>query len=183
LKISKIKTNDVLPKIILSFVSLEDLIDSKQNYEKDLQRLELLAKADFALSIKISKLKLALDSKPKTNQELVFDFNQILPKINFKQDELGNEDDWLKKPKAFIAQFIKIKRTDQKKPTTDFEVLSVEIKRSIEMKNYENALRFVGEVDKEYKSLFESIQEDLKKSNNLQKSVIEIHIYLEGLAG
>ena len=179
--LSKIKINDSLSKIILTFVRLEDLILSGQNYSAELQKLKLLAKSDFALSIKINNLKSALDVNPKINEELMTKFNQILPEIKLKQDEIANKDSWLQKPKAFISSFIKIKRTDGKDQKTNLEVSITKIQRDIEKQEYDQALHCIKNLDPAYQELLTELKHDLRDANNLEKSLQEIHRYLKAL--
>ncbi|MCE3255133.1 MAG: hypothetical protein K0R25_627 [Rickettsiaceae bacterium] len=182
LDVEKLKTNNELPKIILSFVKLQDLVSLKQNYNNQLQKLEVLCRADFALTAKISKLKIALQNQPKSNMELAEEFSKLIPKINAKRLESEGSKGWIGKIKAFIGKFIIIKRTDGKGERANFDALITDAANSIANQQYDKALQAINLLGSQYASILSAIEIDLQNADYFQKTTDEIYQYLQTLS-
>ncbi len=184
LDFARLKTNESLAKIILSFVKLQDLAFKKQNYDFQLQKLEMLARADFALVSKIEKLKTALQTRPKSQQELSGEFADLVVQIKARKIEIESENKWggawLGKLKATISKFIIIKRTDEitAKSPSDLTFIS----QNIENKQYEQALQNLSLIGNDYQEILTSFKTDLQNAAEFQKINDEIYRYLEMLS-
>ncbi|MFT7087177.1 MAG: hypothetical protein ACJAZX_000605 [Rickettsiales bacterium] len=177
----KIRTENLLPKIILNFVELQDLIDSNQNYEKELRQLEILSRADFALSIKVAKLKSILKTNPKTNQDLSAEFANLIPRIKDRQAEIENKDGMLGTIKAKISKFVSIRRIGDKKTNSDIESLINKTQNDIASKKYISALENLNSMGGNYQQINSTIKINLQNSHNLQESINDFYQFLNAL--
>ena len=182
LDLERLKANDSLPKIILSFVKLKDLVDLKQNYSGELQKIEALCRADFAITSKISQLKLALQNQPKNNLELSAEFAQLIPEIKAKKFEFESSQTWIGKIKATIAKFIVIKRTDGKNDGSSFETAIANTQNFINNRQYDKALQNLETLGCHYGEVLGIIKKDLQNADDFQKISDEIYRYLEVLS-
>ncbi len=180
--VARVKTNDSLAKIILSFVKLQDLVEAKQNYDSQLQKLGVLGRADFALTNKIDKLKLALGNQPKNSQELTKEFADLIPKIKAKQFEIDSGGTWLGKIKAATAQFIVIKRTDENTASSDVELFIIKTQNAINNKQFDQALENFELIGDDYQKIVAAAKVNLANANNFEQISGEIYSYLEVLS-
>lgn len=182
LDLAKLKTNDSLAKIVLSFVKLQDLVEAGQNYDAELQKLEVLCRADFALTSKISKLKLTLQNQPKNHQELAVEFANLIPQIKAKQIEIESGGTWMGRIKAVIARFIVIKKTGEIHSGSDVESAIFKIVNGLENKQFGRALQNLDLMGKDYQEILVTFKNDLQNANNFQQISNEIYKYLEALS-
>jgi hypothetical protein len=183
--LARFKLNDSLPKIILSFVKLQDLVLAKQNYNSELQKLEALSRADFALTGKIEKLKLALESKAKNSEELTKEFADLIPNIKAKQIEIESNGSWFGKVKATIARFIVIKRTDENSAGSskdDVVSLIIKTQKAIENQRFDVALGNLEIMGDDYLGILVNVKNDLQNANNFKQISDDIYRYLEVLS-
>ncbi len=180
--LARFKTNDSLPKIILSFVKLQDLVATKQNYDAELQKLEVLCRADFALTEKIIKLKTALQNQPKNREELAKEFADLIPQIKTKQIEIESGGSWMGKIKATIARFIVVKRTGENNASSDIELAITKTGKAIENKHFNIALENFAMIGNDYAEIVASVKTDLQNANDFQQISDEIYKYLETLS-
>ena len=180
--LGRIKINDNLPKIILSFIKLINLVELKKNHDQELKKLELLCRADFVLSKKISILKKILQSQPKNNQELSENFINLIPIIKAKEIEVTGNNNWSSKIKSTISKFVTIKRTDKNSIDSDLELLIVNIYNTINNRQYDLALKNIENISDEYQNLLFIIKMDLQNTALLQKTKNDIYQYLENIS-
>lgn len=182
LDLSRLKTNDGLAKIILSFVKLQDLVESKHNYDSELQKLEVLCRADFALTSTIAKLKSTLQNQPKNHQELSREFADLIPQIKAKQIEIESGGTWWGRIKAVVARFIIIKKTGENKSGSDVESAIFKIITALENKQFDRALQNVDLIGRDYQETLATLKIDLQNASNFQQVSGEIYKYLEALS-
>jgi len=182
LDLSRLKTNDGLAKIILSFVKLQDLVESKHNYDSESQKLEVLCRADFALTSKIAKLKSTLQNQPKSHQELSREFADLIPQIKAKQIEIESGGTWWGRIKAVVAKFIIIKKTGENKSESDVESAIFKIITALENKQFDRALQNVDLIGRDYQEILTTLKIDLQNASNFQQVSGEIYKYLEALS-
>ncbi|MES2677356.1 MAG: hypothetical protein V4612_03465 [Pseudomonadota bacterium] len=182
LDLARLKTNDSLPKIILSFVKLQDLIAAGQNFDNELQKLEVLCRADFALTDKIIKLKLTLKNQPKNRQELAKEFANLIPQIKAKQVEIKSGGTWWGRIKAVIARFIIIKKTGESNSASEVESAMFKIINAIENNRLDVALQNVDLIGNDYREILAGFRNNLQSSSNFQQISNEIYKYLEMLS-
>ena len=182
LDLTKLKTNDGLAKIILNFVKLQDLVESGQNYDSQLQKLEVLCRADFALTNKIEKLKLALQNQPKNSQELTTEFSNLVPQIKAKQIEIESGGSWFGKLKAMIGEVVVIKKTGQNNPDSDVELITLKTHNALKNKQFDKALQNLELTRSDYQEILASFKTDLKNADSFKKISDEIYKYLEALS-
>ena len=181
LDLERLKINDSLPKIILSFVKLKNLVDLIQNYNDELQKLEVLCGSDFAITSKIVKLKLALQNQPKNNLELSSAFIRLVPEIKAKKFEFESSYTWIGKIKSAIARFILIKRTDEENDGSRFDNTISNTQNFINISQYDKALQNLETLGYNYVGVLEAIKKDLKNADDFKKVSDEIYQYLEVL--
>jgi hypothetical protein len=180
--LAQLKTNDSLAKIILHFVKLQDLIAAKQNYDAPLQKLEILSRADFALTSKIEKLKITLQNQPKNHRELAKEFADLIPQIKAKQIEIESGGTWWGKIKALAARFIVIKKTGENNSGSDVELLALKILQDLRNNNLEQALQRVNLTDLDYQEILVNFKVDLQNADRFKQINDEIYRYLEVLS-
>lgn len=180
-EVDRIKTGDALGKIILHFVKLQDLIAAKKDYRQELRNLELLCRSDFALSKKIEKLRQNLLTPSKTNAELVKEFALIYPQLKSKKIEIESKGSWIGRIKAYIAQFITIKKTGSQRKTS-FEIILDDLQKNIESKEYLKAINNIENLGPEYQEVLAKLKADLKNTNDFQQASDDIYRYLEMLS-
>lgn len=180
-EIERIKTGDALSKIILSFVKIQDLVEKKQNYYEELQKLELLCRADFALSRKIEKLRSSLSNSAKNNIELSKEFFEISPILKAKKVELDSHGSWSGKIKAFFTKYIVIKKTGEKSKS-DFDRLVDNLQISIDNKQYTVAIQVIDNMDPQYQEILVNLKTDLQNADDFKQISNEIYRYLEMLS-
>jgi hypothetical protein len=188
LDLIKLKTNDSLAKIILSFVKLHDLVEAggEVGYDSELERLVVLCRSDFALTSKIDKLKLILQNKPKNYQELSGEFANLIPQIKAKQVEIGSGQglvgSWWGRFKATVTRFIVIKKTGENRSDSDVEFVMFKIVRALDNKRLDGALYHLNLVSQDYQEILATFKIDLQNANNFQQISDEIYKYLEVLS-
>ncbi len=180
--LARLKTNDSLAKIILSFVKLQDLVGAKQNYDAPLQKLEMLSRADFALTNKIEKLKAALQNQPKNSQELAKEFTDLIPQIKARQAEIKSGGTWWGKIKGVIARFIVIKKTGENNARSDVESQSLQILKALKNNNLEQALQSLNLMDVAYQEILVNFKVDLQNADAFKQISDGIYRYLEVLS-
>jgi len=180
--LARLRTNDSLAKIILSFVKLEDLAESKKNYDSQLQKLEVLSRADFALTNKIEKLKLALINQPKNSQELVKEFADLIPQIKAKQIEIESGGTWWGKIKGIIARFIVVKKTGENNAGSDVELQALKIIKALENNQFDQALQSLDLINENYRGILTNFKTDLQNADDFKQISDEIYRYLEVLS-
>jgi hypothetical protein len=176
--LAMLKLNDSLPKIILSFVKLKNLIDFKMNYDEELQKLELLVNKDQNLVNKIKKLKFFLQKQPKNKKELLDEFDSIIPIIFAKKIIVENNNSLIDKIRANISQFIMIKKIGEANKS-NLEMSVANTRNFINAAKYHKALLELGNIDDYYQETLSPIKSDLKNIINLQLISSEIYHYLE----
>jgi hypothetical protein len=180
--LARLKTNDNLAKIILTFVKLQDLAASKQNYDAQLQKLEVLSRADFSLTNKIEKLKLTLQNQPKNYQELAGQFADLIPQIKSKQIEIESGGTWWGKIKAIIAQFIVIKKTGEDNAGSDVESRALQILKALENNKLDQALQSLDKIGIDYQEIIIKFKTDLQNAASFEQASNDIYQYLEVLS-
>jgi len=180
--LARLRSNDGLAKIILSFVKLEDLAEAKKNYDSQLQKLEVLSRADFALTNKIEKLKLALINQPKNSQELVTEFTNLIPQIKAKQIEIESGGTWWGKIKGIIARFIVVKKTGENNSSSDVELQALTIIKALENNQFDHALQNLDLIGEDYQEILANFKTDLQNANDFKQISDEIYRYLEVLS-
>lgn len=180
--LARFKLNDSLPKIILSFVRLQDLSRAKQNYDSQLQKLEVLCRTDFAMTDKIIKLKAVLENQPKNREELAKEFADLIPQIKAKQIEIESGGSWFGKIKATIARFIVVKRTGENNASSDVELAIIKTQKAIENKRFDYALENFEMIGGDYQEILSGVKVDLKNADDFEKISDDIYRYLEVLS-
>lgn len=181
LDLLRIKLSDNLPKIILGFVKLNDMVDLKMDYSKELQKLELLCRADQNLISKIEQLKLVLQKQPKNRRELFEEFNDLIPKIIEKEKVGDNGNSFVDKIKANIAQFVAIRRVGEVSKS-NLEMSLMHTLDAINRDNYREAMPRLNSIDNKYQGWLSVAKSDLENAANLQIIVGDIYRYLEALS-
>lgn len=183
-ELERLKTGDSLPKIILTFVELRDLIDTGSNYQEKLQKLEVLCGRDIALSNKIAQLKFFLQNKPKNSAQIAGEFSSLIPEIIAKKIELNNNQNWWGKTKAVIARFITVRRVDGSSQTAGQNVDSIimQSKNLIAKKQYGATLKILNSLGSDYQPLLVKLNFDLQNADGLQQISGEIYEYLKTLS-
>ncbi|MDA0902156.1 MAG: hypothetical protein O3B09_01940 [Proteobacteria bacterium] len=182
--LEKIKNQDHLPKIIISFVKLRDLIKAGKDYQNQLQEFELLINADSTLANKVKKLRITLKNKPKTDQQIRDNFANLIPELIKKESDLKTEDKLLAKVKNNIAKLIVIRRVDGvvKNEDDTIDAIIVKTQNLINIGNYQAAFDSLSSLPKDYKSLTIKMIIDLKTAAELSETNREIFTYLNQLA-
>ncbi|MFT6106136.1 MAG: hypothetical protein ACJA0S_000803 [Rickettsiales bacterium] len=182
MEISRFKTSDNLPRIVLTFVQLKSLVESKQDYDNALRDLEILSKSDFSLSEKISLLKINLEKRQKNQKELRKEFANLSSQINADKIEDKNDISWDVKLMSLISKFVTIRKVDGKPLESNIDILIIEIKNNIEKKQYDVALKNIDLIDGDYQNILVDFKNDLKLASDLQKSFDDSYLYLETLS-
>jgi Ca2+/Na+ antiporter len=188
IEIKRLKTADSLPKIILTFVNLRELIEENSDYKEELRKLEVLCGRDIALSNKIAQLKLFLNSQPKNSSQISEEFSKLIPKIIAKKIELSNNKSWWGKAKASLSHFITIRRTDgvAKNNAQNIDLIIMESKKLIAQKKYGKTLSKLNSLEDalkdEYQTILTKLIFDLENAHGLQKTSDDIYQYLKLLS-
>ncbi|MFT6220599.1 MAG: hypothetical protein ACJAVG_001319 [Rickettsiales bacterium] len=182
LDVSRSKTNNNLPKIILTFIKLSDLVEENKPHEDLLRKLEILSKADFSLSSKVSYLRKNLIKEHKSQKELENQFSYLTSQIKAKKYKIENENSWSDKAKSMISRFVIIRKTNEKNQASDIDILILKIENNIEQKEYDLALENIDLVGDDYQDILVDFKDDLEKSANLERSFEDLYQYLEALS-
>ncbi len=178
LELERIKTNNKLPRMILSFVKLIDLTNLKQNYQPQLHQLELLFKGDKSLENKLEKLKSALAKSPKNNQELHQEYMQIINSNNSSKTFNQNKPkDFWQRLKLVVGNFITIKKINPAQQELE-KIKLTEIEANIVIECYSKALEIIKELSVENQEIFLPLTNDLGNAIDLQNSQNDIYQYL-----
>lgn len=183
-ELERLKTGDNLPKIIFTFVKIQDLLNAKSDYASELQKLEVLCGRDIALSNKVAKLKFFLKNPPKNSAEIADEFSKTIPEIIAKKIELNNKQGLWGKTKSVIARFITIRRVDGNAQTIEQNVDAVimQSKNLIAQKQYGAALKTLNSLGEDYQPILIKLNIDLQNADGLQQISDEIYEYLKVLS-
>ena len=182
-ELNKIKNQDKLSKIIISFVELRRLVLSGQNYSNQLQELELLSRTDSNLAIKVKKLAITLKNKPKTEEQIKKEFEALVPKIIAKKYDLNSDNSLFSKVKNNISKLVLVRRIDGVVKNDDDNIDSIIAKSEGFMKQseYQEVLDEISLLPEDYQPLLVRMIVDLKTVIELREINSDIFSYLKTL--
>ena len=176
-KISMVKSNKVIPQILWYFFHLEDDITEGKDVRKKIMRLKILTKKDEFLQGKFLELEKEISNKNISQKQLLKNFNSKIPLLISSSE---NNDGLINKGKSVMAKYISVRKVRfSKEDEGTNEFLIFQIEKAIEEQNYFVSLDFLKKLKPNQIDILAQEIQQLKKLNNINKSLAEIRFYLE----
>lgn len=183
-ELAQIKNQDRLPKIIIAFVELQNLIELGHNYLPQLHNLELLSIEDDNLKAKVSQLSALLDRQPKTNSQIVEEFSEVIKEVMSRKSKGSASDSLFGKVKGSLSKLIIIRKTEGTVENDDqnIDLIIANAERAISQGYYQHAWQALELLPADYKPIVAQTAFDLKEIIKLNRINNEIFVYLKLLA-
>lgn len=183
LELNKIRNQDKISKLVITFVELNNNVTAQKNYQEELQKFEILSASDQILVAKIARLKVILSNDLKTSSQLQQEFRALIPKIIANKSVDHHSGSVIFTIKNAVANLVTIRRVDgqvrDSQDNVDFIVLETE--RLIEQKKYRQALNLLDSLENKYQPLLTKFVFDLQNIAQLQELNEEIFNYFKNL--
>jgi len=181
IELGKIRNQDKLSKIIISFVEVKDCLEAQKNCTQQLEKLIILAKTDPDLTQRISDLQEVLKTSPKNSNQLSEQFHSLIPSLMAIKYGNSNGESFFGKIKRNISELIVIRRVDgivgNSSENIDFVI--VETERLIESEKYHLAISLLSNQEEKYRLVLENMIIDLQNADYLDKILKDIFDYLK----
>lgn len=180
-ELEKVRNQDKLSKIIISFIELKDCIDAYKDCSQKLDKMILLTKSDPNMNERIADLKEALKVNPKSKDELKKEFRSLIPDIIAAKSGAIASQNLFDKIKNSLAKLIIIRRIDGvvANSSQNIDFVIVETEKLIDEGKYQGALNLLSNQEEKYKVVLEAMITDLQNANYLDKSLADIFDYLK----
>lgn len=180
-ELEKIRNQDKLSKIIIAFIEFKDCIEARKECSQKLDKVILLTKSDPNMDSRISDLKAALKTNPKTKDELKEEFRSLIPDIIAAKSGVIISESIFDKIKNSLAKLIVIRRIDGVvgKSSQNIDFVIVETEKLIDEEKYQSALNLLSNQEEKYKKILEVMIADLQNADYLDKSLADIFEYLK----